>query len=64
MDNIGKRVYTRTMISPCYCSLLRTATRKIGAVYDGALTPLGINIAQYSLFRLVEYCQLSTSTAA
>jgi hypothetical protein len=52
------------MISPCYCSLLRTATRKIGAVYDGALTPLGINIAQSSLFRLVEYCQLSTSTAA
>ena len=52
------------MISPCYCPLLRTATRKIGAVYDDALTPLGINIAQYSLFRLVEHCQLSTSTAA
>ena len=54
MDNIGKRVYTRTVISPCYCSLPRTATRKIGAVYDDALTPLGINIAQYSLFWLVE----------
>lgn len=54
MDNIAKRAYTRIMISPCYCSLLRTATRKIGAVYDDALTPLGINIAQYSLLRLIE----------
>jgi DNA-binding MarR family transcriptional regulator len=45
------------MTSPCYCSLLRTATRKVGAVYDNALAPLGINIAQYSLLRLVEHCQ-------
>ena len=42
------------MISPCYCSLLRTATRKIGAVYDDALTPLGINIAQYSLLKIIQ----------
>lgn len=54
MDNNAKRVYTRIMISPCYCSLLRTATRKIGAVYDDALTPLGINIAQYSLLRIIQ----------
>ena len=42
------------MISPCYCSLLRAATRKIGAVYDDALIPLGINIAQYSLLRIIQ----------
>ncbi|CAN7664700.1 MarR family winged helix-turn-helix transcriptional regulator [Pararhizobium sp. LjRoot238] len=41
-------------MSRCYCSLLRTATRKVGSVYDDALAPLGINIAQYSLLRLIE----------
>jgi hypothetical protein len=45
------------MTSACYCFLLRTATRKVGAVYDNALAPLGINIARYSLLRLVEHCQ-------
>jgi DNA-binding MarR family transcriptional regulator len=54
MDNFGKRVYTRTMITPCYCAMLRTAARKIGSVYDNALAALGINIAQYSLLRLIE----------
>ncbi|WP_442160982.1 MarR family winged helix-turn-helix transcriptional regulator [Rhizobium leguminosarum] len=49
----NKGVYTRKM-SRCYCSLLRTATRKVGAVYDDALAPFGINIAQYSLLRLIE----------
>ena len=29
----SNREYTRTMTSPCYCPLLRTATRKVGAVY-------------------------------
>lgn len=41
----------------CYCSLLRAATRKIGSVYDSALAPLGINIAQYSLLRAIERLQ-------
>jgi DNA-binding MarR family transcriptional regulator len=51
---LGKKgVYTRNM-SRCYCLLLRTATRKVGSVYDDALAPLGINIAQYSLLRLIE----------
>ena len=34
--------------------MLRTATWKIGAVYDDALIPLGINIAQYSLLRIIQ----------
>ncbi|MDR6955927.1 DNA-binding MarR family transcriptional regulator [Ancylobacter sp. 3268] len=37
--------------------MLRSATRKIGSVYDRALAPLGINIAQYSLLRSVERLQ-------
>lgn len=51
-----KRVYTRKM-SRCYCSLLRAATRRIGSVYDDALAPLGVNVAQYSLLRLIERLQ-------
>lgn len=44
-------------MTPCYCALLRTATRKIGSIYDDALAPLGINIAQYSLLRTVQRLQ-------
>lgn len=47
------RVYTRNM-SLCYCAQLRSAARKVGSVYDEALAPLGINIAQYSLMRTIE----------
>jgi DNA-binding MarR family transcriptional regulator len=53
MDSGKKGVYTRNM-TPCYCAMLRTAARKVGFVYDEALAPLGINIAQYSLLRLIE----------
>ncbi|WP_406856675.1 MarR family transcriptional regulator [Alsobacter sp. KACC 23698] len=42
------------MSLPCHCLQLRKATRKIGARYDAALAPAGINIAQYSLLRTVE----------
>ena len=34
--------------------MLRAATRRVGAVYDDVLAPLGINIAQYSLLRTIE----------
>lgn len=50
-------IYTRDTTSPCYCSLPRTATLKIGAVYDDALALLRINVAQYSLLRLVQHRQ-------
>lgn len=39
------------MPSPCHCTRLRTATRKLAAVYDAALEPLGINITQFALLR-------------
>jgi DNA-binding MarR family transcriptional regulator len=38
----------------CYCSQLRAATRRLGAAYDAALAPLGVNIAQYSLMSLIQ----------
>ena len=41
------------MTAPCYCTLLRKATRRLSGVYDEALAPLGINIAQYALLRMV-----------
>ena len=41
------------MYSPCHCTRLRTATRKVAALYDVALEPVGINIAQFALLRTV-----------
>ena len=41
------------MSSPCICILLRQAARKSSAIYDEALAPLGINIAQFSLLRKI-----------
>lgn len=38
----------------CYCTTLREATRKLTAVYDDALAPTGVNVAQFSLLRTLE----------
>jgi DNA-binding MarR family transcriptional regulator len=38
----------------CYCDNLRVAARKVSALYDDALAPFGVNIAQYSLLRKIE----------
>ena len=35
----------------CHCILLRKATRKVSSYYDEALSPLGVNIGQFSLLR-------------
>src|SRR5258708_32243415 len=43
-------VYTRD-VSDCYCISLRTAARKVSALYDDALAPVGINIVQLSMLR-------------
>ncbi|MGO4560150.1 MarR family winged helix-turn-helix transcriptional regulator [Mesorhizobium sp. 2RAF21] len=56
VDISPMRVYTRIM-ARCYSSLLRSATRRLGSVYDRALAPLGINIAQYALLRTIEHRQ-------
>ena len=41
------------MTTPCYCTNLRLAARKLSAIYDRALEPFGINIAQYFLLRTI-----------
>lgn len=41
------------MDTPCHCARLRRATRRVSALYDQELAPLGINVAQYSLLRSV-----------
>lgn len=40
-------------MTPCYCVILRRASRKMTAIYDDALEPVGINIAQFSLLRRI-----------
>jgi DNA-binding MarR family transcriptional regulator len=37
----------------CYCIVLRKASRRISALYDEALAPHGINIAQFSAIRTI-----------
>lgn len=39
--------------SSCHCIILRKAARRISAIYDAALEPMGINVAQFSLLRNV-----------
>ncbi|WP_159995006.1 MarR family winged helix-turn-helix transcriptional regulator [Roseomonas sp. 18066] len=39
--------------SSCYCITLRGAARKISAIYDAALAPVGVTIGQLSLLRRV-----------
>jgi DNA-binding MarR family transcriptional regulator len=38
----------------CYCAALRTATRRTTAIYDAALAPTGVNLAQFSLLRKIQ----------
>ncbi|CAH1666320.1 MarR family transcriptional regulator [Hyphomicrobiales bacterium] len=42
------------MSTPCYCTGLRMATRKVAGLYDAALEPTGINIAQFAVLRNIE----------
>jgi len=39
------------MISDCYSTTIRAATRKITGMYDAALEPAGVTIAQLALLR-------------
>ncbi|QDL94928.1 MarR family transcriptional regulator (plasmid) [Paroceanicella profunda] len=41
----------------CYPTLLRAATRRLAALYDEALAPFGVNIAQFSLLRMIRHAQ-------
>lgn len=49
------RVYTRFVVkTDCYCTSIRAATRRISALYDAALEPIGVNVAQWGLLRKLD----------
>lgn len=50
------------MESPCFCSVLKAATRRVSAIYDAALEPVGVNIAQFSLLRRIVRAEPVTLT--
>lgn len=41
------------MAGQCYCAALGVAARKLSALYDDTLAPVGITVAQFRLLRLV-----------
>ena len=49
------RVYTRCMTDasdlPCVCVAVRKASRRITTLYDAAVAPAGITLAQFSLLK-------------
>lgn len=45
------------MSSPCLCLTLRKAARRVTSVYDEALAPVGMNLAQFSLLRHIARLQ-------
>ena len=51
------------LLSRCACFDLRKATRAASRLYDDCLRPLGLNITQFSLLRVIEGSpQISVST--
>ena len=53
------------LLARCACFDLRKATRAVSRLYDDCLRPLGLNITQYSLLRVIESePQISISTLA
>jgi len=40
-------------MASCYCISLRKASRRLTSIYDEALAPVGINLAQYSMLKNV-----------
>jgi len=49
------------LLARCACFDLRKATRAVSRLYDDCLRPLGLNITQYSLLRVIEPEQVSVS---
>jgi DNA-binding MarR family transcriptional regulator len=48
-------MYPLDMKTPCYCAAARVIARKTTSIYDDALAPAGVNLAQYSLLRKIEW---------
>lgn len=43
-----------TMKYACYCTTVRSAARRITALYDDTLAPTGVNVAQFALLKMLE----------
>src|SRR5271165_1978070 len=50
------------MKTPCYCAAVRSAAPKTTALYDAALRPAGVTLAQYSLLRKIERAETVSLT--
>ncbi len=48
---------SKGVTSDCYCVILRGIARRITALYDEALAPVGITVAQFALLRRVQRAQ-------
>lgn len=42
------------MAGECYCAALRKGARKMTSLYDAALAPVGVGLAQFSLLRNID----------
>jgi DNA-binding MarR family transcriptional regulator len=42
------------MTFSCYCTMARSAARRITALYDETLAPTGVNVAQFALLKVLE----------
>ena len=42
------------MVQDCHCTVVRRLARNVSALYDEALRPVGINIAQFAILRKIE----------
>jgi DNA-binding MarR family transcriptional regulator len=57
------KITREDLLARCACFDLRKATRAVSRLYDDCLRPLGLNITQYSLLRVIEGTpQISVST--
>jgi DNA-binding MarR family transcriptional regulator len=57
-------VYTHFVETECYCTSLRAATRRMTSIYDAALAPVGVNVAQWGLLRKLDRVPISIQELA
>lgn len=50
------------MSGTCYCDILKAASRRLTSIYDRALEPAGVNVAQYSLLQRIRRAGGATLT--
>lgn len=43
-----------SIFSPCYCAMLRKASRRVSRAYDAALAPMGLKTTQFSLLAAID----------